>query len=413
MSKLSTLKIRPLFSFSLACLFIFYQFILQVYPSAMMKGIIINLHVNASTVSYISSLFYYAFALSLLPVGWLVDRYSRKLMLLVGLLLCVLGCLISGLIESLFLMYMGRVLMGFGGAFAFVSTMKLVSTFFSNQLSGVFSGIAIASAMLGAFFGQRFLHIIIGVYGFLGVFLALGIVGLALITLTVMFFSEAEGERKVSANFLSDVKNIVKNKINWKLAVFAGVIYIPLPTFAGLWGAEFLSVVHLIPYVDALQSVSLVWLGMAIGSPCLGLLSDKTGGSVRVILYSCFFVVFLLGIIIFSPMKSLLGMGILLFMTGFFCGSYTLAFVVARKEGQENQAALLTSFIVVVVMLSTALATQLIGLLLTVAHSEVSYFRYFKFFLDFKVLMAAIPIFILLSMLIIFPLQSESKRGRL
>ncbi len=398
-------------SWLLAITFIFYQFSLQVSPSVMLQAMEKTYYTNVSGIGSISSAFYYAFAVMLLPVGWLMDRYNKKFLFALGISFCVAGCLVVAFSNSFLQGYLGRVLMGIGGSFAFVGTMRLVSTLFPREIAGILSGLTIASAMLGAIFGQDILYLLVNSLGWRNTLIYLSAFGIVHSVLILAFLQSdlKSGTKHNNFSLFASLSDIMKVKDNWKVGLYAGLIYIPLPTFAGLWAPSFLTHVYSINYVQALGAASLTWVGMAFGSPLLGWLSDKSNITRKLMMLSAVMVSLLFLMLVFKLNANAFYLHITFFLIGFFCGAYSLSFVILRQVNEPKNSALSVGFVMTIVMVVTATATEIIGVVLNIFNNSQLLVEQ-NYVVEYKSAILIIPMLVIISLVASFMLPKGKKR---
>ncbi len=111
-----------------------------------------ELHASNSQLQWVVDAFNLLFAGSVLVAGSLSDRFGRKGMLLVGLLVFGMASLAGGLTEGAGALIAARAVMGVGAAMVFPSTLSLISNVFTERreralaigLWGAITGVAIA-----------------------------------------------------------------------------------------------------------------------------------------------------------------------------------------------------------------------------------------------------------------------------
>ena len=74
---------------------------------------------------------------------------------------------------------------------------------------------------------------------------------------------------------LRGIGGVVGNPRTWPPILVAGGMYMRLITFMGLWGIPYLVHVHGLGRVEAASVVALAPLGLCVGSPVVGWLSDR------------------------------------------------------------------------------------------------------------------------------------------
>ena len=65
-------------TWSLAVLFLFYEFFVRVYPSIMVKELMGSFKATAGQLGTLSAFFFYAYAPMQIPVGIMMDRYGAQ-----------------------------------------------------------------------------------------------------------------------------------------------------------------------------------------------------------------------------------------------------------------------------------------------------------------------------------------------
>src|SRR6185312_6020071 len=72
-----------------------------------------------------------------------------------------------------------------------------------------------------------------------------------------------------------NLKNIITNKQSWYIALYACLLWAPMSSFTSLWGVPFLTKAYHFEQTQAAFLCSLMWLGLAVASPLLGIISTS------------------------------------------------------------------------------------------------------------------------------------------
>ncbi|MDA8561785.1 MFS transporter, partial [Gammaproteobacteria bacterium] len=108
-----------------ASLFFFYVFIqLNLFNSIDIQ-LMQAFHLNAPQLGQLSSMFFYANTLFLLPAGLLLDRFSTKKILLISILFVIIGTFVFGIAKTYFTAAAGRFAVGVGAASCFLSCIRI------------------------------------------------------------------------------------------------------------------------------------------------------------------------------------------------------------------------------------------------------------------------------------------------
>src|SRR5581483_7062273 len=68
---------------------------------------------------------------------------------------------------------------------------------------------------------------------------------------------------------------VCRHPYTWITGAYAFSIWTPIAVFAALWGVAFLQVKYHISVIMASSLCSMIWLGIGVGSPLLGWVSDR------------------------------------------------------------------------------------------------------------------------------------------
>jgi len=142
------------------------------------KPIATEFHLSAISMGYLFSSFIWSYALFLLPMGVLIDRYGTKRMAGVGIFVWSAATALTGAASSFGALLMARLVMGAGESSSNPVGAKVIRQWIPASERGVitslfnsgsYAGPAICSAMLGslvAAFGWRVSFVIAGAIGF-------------------------------------------------------------------------------------------------------------------------------------------------------------------------------------------------------------------------------------------------------
>ena len=191
--------------------------------------------------------------------------------------------------HSLFIAQLSRGLMGAGVGFATVAYMKAAAVWFAPRQYAFVGGLLATAAMAGAVFGQAPLALLVDAMGWRDCLFVIGMAGFALAILFVFIVRDKdqsqlpEKQRRVA---MKDIVGMLTSKQNWLLTLYSGLAFSPIAIFGGLWGNPFLQEAYQLSSTQAASMISLVFIGLGLGSPLLGLLSDRLGKRKLVMLIS-------------------------------------------------------------------------------------------------------------------------------
>jgi sugar phosphate permease len=338
----------PIIVISLCACFLFYKYVLQIYPSVVTEQLMTEYHLSGAGLGNLAATFYYTYMITQLFVGVILDKYSTRWLTAGAILSCAVGVLIFSQSKSLVCAELSRGLMGIGVAFATVAYMKLAAAWFLPRQYAFIGGLLATAAMAGAVFGQAPLSLAIGAIGWRETLAITGYVGVGLAVLFAIIIRDAPPSTHEETKHhvtMQDILKVFKSKQNWLLALYSGLAFSPIAIFGGLWGTPFLQEAYLYSKTESAFMVSLVFMGLGLGSPLLGMLSDRLGNRHHVMLYSTLISFIAITLVLYChPMSSWL-VGTLLFTFGFALGAFVLAFTI----GKELNSAALTATVIAMI----------------------------------------------------------------
>jgi EmrB/QacA subfamily drug resistance transporter len=100
-------------------------------------SIIEDLGITSTQVQWVQESYTLVFAALLLVFGALADRFGRRRMLLIGMVIFTLSSVLAGFSQSGDLLIGARILQGFGGAMVLPTTLSLVNANFQGKERGI------------------------------------------------------------------------------------------------------------------------------------------------------------------------------------------------------------------------------------------------------------------------------------
>jgi predicted MFS family arabinose efflux permease len=295
-------------------------------------------------------------------------------------------------------------------AFSTVTYMKLAAEWVSSNRYAFVSGLLATATMAGAVFGELPLSYFINHYGWRECLLFVGIAGFLLSFLFLSLVRESNTSIQKGSITLNDLFSVLKNKKNWLLTLYGGLAFSPISIFAGLWGNPFLQQAYHFSKTESASMISLIFIGLGIGSPIIGFIASKMENKLQIMFYSTVIAFISLSLVLFyQPMPKVL-LGCLLFIFGFGLGAYLLAFTI----GKDANKAVVTATVIAMINAGDALLTgitePLIGKLLDVSWNGqlVDGVRYFSL-TDYRMALGLLPAYLLVASLLTLSLQEKTK----
>ncbi len=335
----------------LSAFFMFYKYALEVSPSVMTSTLMKTFHINGVQLGNLAACYFYAYLLLQIPAGLLLDKFGPRKVTTISIAVCAGGSLIFANADTLFLAGVGRFLTGAGAAFAAVNCLKLIANWFPFRHFAFMAGLMMTLAMLGAVGGQAPLAEFIAAFEWRN---SLEIIGFAGLILAGIFWLVVRDrapdhirEKHIVSTKISlwdSLKVIFKNSQAWWLSAYSGFAFAPVMVFGGLWGVPFVAESFNLSHNIASQSVSLIFIGFAVGAPMFGWFSDWIGRRRIVMFWGTLFALFSITTVIYAPGISYSLLALLLFIFGFSISSFLLSFTMIREVTQPFLAATAIGF---------------------------------------------------------------------
>src|ERR1700753_1079794 len=103
---------KPTIIWLVSVFFVLFQFFLQLSSGIVIGAIMHEKGLTALTAGLLSSAFYYVYTTMQIPVGLLFDRYNTRNLLSLNALFCAVGCFLFSTGHNLFVLFLGRLIIG-------------------------------------------------------------------------------------------------------------------------------------------------------------------------------------------------------------------------------------------------------------------------------------------------------------
>lgn len=325
---------------SLGALFYCYEYLLRTSPSVMTQELMRYYHLTGAQFGNLSgSFYYYSYVVMQIIVGLLMDRFGPRRLLTVACALCALGAYLFACSDQLVIAMIGRFLIGFGSAFAFVGAAKLATIWLPPERFAFVSGIIFCLGMLGAMFGEIVLHYLVQTVGWQTAIFsaaAAGLVITAIIWLVVRDINPFHEDHyshhtPTLREVLLGLVQALKSTQVWLVGSVGCLFYLFLSAYAELWAPSYLEQARGLDANVAVNANSMVFLGCAIGAPLWGWFSDMIERRRLPLMMSGVGSLITICTLLYVPQLSVTEVSILSFLFGFISSAQILVFAVVRE----------------------------------------------------------------------------------
>ncbi len=373
----SFVKVQPktyclgLIIWLLAGCFFLYEFFIRAFMGSVADPLQSALNLSPVAFGLIASAYYVAYAPMQIPVGILMDRFGVRILLTCGALFCSIGTLLFSRAHSFDQAWTSRFLMGLGSSVGFISLLTVSLNWFPRRFFGFFAGMAEILGMIGPILsGAPLAYWLLSSHNNWRLILEyVGVIGIGL-TILLAFIVRNTAPQAVKTieahsnlSLWQKLSLLAKLKQARYVALYALCIYAAIPLIGEVWGTPYLQALGF-SITQATAMIASLWLGMGIGSPIVGLISDVLRQR-KLILSLCA----LLGVIatlLFasSHSHSIVYFSILLFLVGLAAGGQTLSFAAMAENVPDSVKGTAMGFNNFAVMLGGMLSQMLAGSIL-------------------------------------------------
>lgn len=397
--------------------FLFFQFFQIAAFNVLIPDLIVSLHTSSSSLSMLSALYFYGTIVFLVPAGVLLDNLSTRTIILLAMALSMFGVFLFTISESFYVAALGRFLIGVsGGPFGFLSSMRLAARWFPPQRLAFVTGIIVALAMLGGVIAQMPFATLIDLIGWRdAMWINLGVGAVIAVTIYLLVKDYPAGQEQEylkqlnyckNEGFVKGLKIVVFSKQNWFAGLFASLLNLPIFVLGALWGMLYLVQIHAMPRLHATIICSLLFLGMLIGAPLFGYISDRWRLRKMPMLLGAVICISATIFVIESSFIPWHVLGFAFFAIGFGSSSQTLAYPMVAESNPPALAGSALSIASTLIMAGGAIAQPIFGWMIDKQWSGLiidgipSYSP-----ADYKFALWILPVAILASMIMVFLLR--------
>ena len=397
---------------SAAALFYLYEYFVRVAPAVMLEDFQQDFGLSAATLGAGMASYYYVYAPMQILVGLLLDRFGGRLLLTWASLAVAVGCVLPAVSDSFVMLVAGRVLMGFGSAFAFVGTIYLATVWFPKNHLALLSGLTTALGMLGAIIGEAPLSEVVDHFGWQMTFIIAG--GLGLVMTAILYFvvptpphweqvrRQAYFKEDSTHTFLSGLKVVLKNKQTWIIGFIAFALFMPLSVFGDLWGVDYIQTVTGAKKNVAAGAVSMLYLGWLVGGPIWGMASDALECRRVPLLIALFMTALISLALLLFPHIEMPYVYILLLCLGIASSVQVICFVANIEVNPFYTRGSALAVTNMIVMLIGGIFQWVVGVILNaIGHPDIdSGVRYLYTSTDYRVAMSVLPLMAIVALFI-------------
>jgi sugar phosphate permease len=259
----------------------------RLCPAVLAVDMMRDLHTTGALTGLLGAAYFYPYALMQLPAGLLSDSWGPRKTIALFFLVAFAGSVTLGLAPSVVVAFIGRTLVGLGVAMLFVPTLKILAEWFHVREFALMTGILMALGGVGSLSAAAPLAWLSTRIGWRFSFVAVGFFTLILAVLVFIFvrnrpadmgWPSPAGNRQSGQppiGLMAGVGKVLSSPAFWPLAIWFFFNCAIFFSFGGLWGGPFLIQVYGLDKGHAARILSMLAVGMIVGSPLLSYVSNS------------------------------------------------------------------------------------------------------------------------------------------
>lgn len=385
-----------------ATLFVTYAFCLNTAAAVFADSIKTSLSASDLETSLAVGSFVLGFAGMQIPAGYLLDNYSPKWVVSIGVFLLALGNLLISFAGSITLFSLANLIQGIGGSFAFIAAGVLISQWFDKKMFPVLFGLTqTISCCLASVAHYIFVHVLKMIswnllYQYLSIF------GFILFIITLIIIKKPQNYPVTKTIALRQSLSIVlKNKQIWLCAIAAATSFGILIAYGSFWYVP-IQAFYAINNDDALIISGMIFIGIGFGTPILGWLSNKMHSRKMLIHISLVVGNMMLLLAIYLPhfnISTLIIIKTISFLVGFLLSGAMLFYTIVSEISSNTTRGVALSLTNTLVFLMNTIMMFIPYLFITTISK--SFFTY----------LWILPFSIMISILLVYFIHDSYKKG--
>ena len=250
----------------------------------------VDFAVSASQLGAVHAAFFIVYAVIQIPAGVIADRYGPRYVGAAGAIVLSLGAVGFAASTGFLDAFAARLVIGLGSGVIFIAILRYCANWFRVDEFATLTGLTGGIAGLGAILATTPLAVTVGAVGWRPTVVGLAFVGLATAGAVLVLVRRSpvragldpiERVPSQPTNTFSDARGhvsaLLADRTQWLLSTMTFMALGTILTIIGLWGVPYLVVVYDLGVTAASTYTLLGSLGILVGAPLVGWISDRTG----------------------------------------------------------------------------------------------------------------------------------------
>lgn len=338
--------LQPWFVCFSAALFFFFEFMQVNMFNALDPALIKTFHMSAIQLGHLSANYFYANVIFLFPAGMILDRVSTRKVVILAMLasvLCTFGFAIS---HTVWQAELCRFVTGIGGSFCLLANVRLASRWFDSRRLALVIGLVVTFAMTGGMAAQMPFTLLTDSIGWRMTLFVDGCVGLLMLGIIMLFVKNFPpgSEQQINDDHQHFLRGIgfwrvllqtIRNSQNWLGGFYTSLMNLPIFLLGATWGSMYLVQIRHLSRAESTEVTSLLFVGVIIGSPVIGWLSDKMRRRRSPMIVGAVLSLFLIVLLMYAPYLSFVELGLIFLALGFITSTQIISYPLIAESNSR------------------------------------------------------------------------------
>ncbi len=319
-------------------------------------------NVGATSIALLASAYLYAYTLMQIPSGILTDKLGPRKAASIFIILLAIGsllCAYSATINMFDLMIAGKFVIGIGAAVIYIPIMKVLAVWFRKDEFATMSGILLLVGNVGGIAAATPMVLMIDSLGIQNTYIVLAVITAVIGVLTWILVRDHPSEKDlpsieeiVSEETGQPIKESTSQKVPtmealkltftsgrkfWPLAIWFFFMYGTIMLWQASQAGAYYKGIGGFSTADAANILMMIGIGMVIGCPLAGRLSDKVFHSrKKVMLFGTVIYTIMWAVIYFTSgntdiTSNFMIQAVINFLFGFFGGFFVVSYAQIKE----------------------------------------------------------------------------------